>query len=641
MHFDICCCTYRSSKWLKGFFEALQKVDYDKAQLHLYFTDNCSVDDTVEQLRFFQKKLNGVFGDFQIISAKENAGFGTASNCSAKAGHSPYILFYNVDTAICSDAFSQLEKAILQADENTAVFELRQLPFEHPKFYDPVTLKTSWTSGAAFVMTRKAFELTGGFDESIFMYCEDVDLSWRVRLAGYDIQYVPKAVTYHFTADDITQMKTSQIAGQLAGEKVLRLKFGNAQQLKQWEEYRQLFQPYLDADPTAAQLAEKLLKQVETHRRIYRNFYKQRVQNSGFLPCFEMGYDFCRAGVSALQLPTCQTRITVILPYQSAHSDLEQRLECLKNQTYTNFEVIVAQQKGGDAQELLEKYADAFCVRGMVVDEAANFCDLVNAALDTVSTEYVCVLAQGSLFFADFLEQNASMIQENPQAKMFFSASVASSVSALQDLCAVKQYRNIELSNWNKVSLFAENRIPVQAVVFATSLFPQLGGFDKQLKEFAVWECWMRYAMEAEPVITDRALSIFFANEEAFPQPFRQYEQSDAWLKMRNKMQNMLPACSADEIADFLWSKQNKQWKEQQELECLRKSAQEIRKSNIWRCVNGMRRIAAAVKELSDKMWGPAFGVRQGSEYADIQRFVSGTKSSFYMRIFREFVGKK
>jgi GT2 family glycosyltransferase len=56
-------------------------------------------------------------------------------------------------------------------------------------------------SGAAFVARRRALEAvaSGGevLDESFFMYKEDVDLSWRLRLAGWECWYVPRAVAYH------------------------------------------------------------------------------------------------------------------------------------------------------------------------------------------------------------------------------------------------------------------------------------------------------------------------------------------------------------------------------------------------------------------------------------------------------------
>jgi N-acetylglucosaminyl-diphospho-decaprenol L-rhamnosyltransferase len=55
-----------------------------------------------------------------------------------------------------------------------------------------------WVSGACFLVRREAFEAVGGFDESYFMYAEDVDLCWRLGRAGWTVGYVPDAeVTHH------------------------------------------------------------------------------------------------------------------------------------------------------------------------------------------------------------------------------------------------------------------------------------------------------------------------------------------------------------------------------------------------------------------------------------------------------------
>ncbi len=59
------------------------------------------------------------------------------------------------------------------------------------------TYDVDWVSGACFVVRRGAFEQVGGFDESYFMYAEDVDLCWRLGRRGWRIGYVTDAEAVH------------------------------------------------------------------------------------------------------------------------------------------------------------------------------------------------------------------------------------------------------------------------------------------------------------------------------------------------------------------------------------------------------------------------------------------------------------
>ncbi len=51
--------------------------------------------------------------------------------------------------------------------------------------------------GGAVAYRRAMLDDVGLFDESFFMYCEDVDLNWRAQLAGWPCWYTPQAVVYH------------------------------------------------------------------------------------------------------------------------------------------------------------------------------------------------------------------------------------------------------------------------------------------------------------------------------------------------------------------------------------------------------------------------------------------------------------
>jgi N-acetylglucosaminyl-diphospho-decaprenol L-rhamnosyltransferase len=53
-------------------------------------------------------------------------------------------------------------------------------------------------SGAFFAVRRRAWDEVGGFDETYFMFMEDVDVCWRLRRAGWDVAYEPAGRVTHF-----------------------------------------------------------------------------------------------------------------------------------------------------------------------------------------------------------------------------------------------------------------------------------------------------------------------------------------------------------------------------------------------------------------------------------------------------------
>jgi GT2 family glycosyltransferase len=90
---------------------------------------------------------------------------------------------------------------LIQAAERepkAGLVEARLFPDEHPKQYDPTTLNTPWCSGCVLLVTRALYETIGGFDENFFMYCEDVDLSWRAHAAGFRTLIAPGALVHHY-----------------------------------------------------------------------------------------------------------------------------------------------------------------------------------------------------------------------------------------------------------------------------------------------------------------------------------------------------------------------------------------------------------------------------------------------------------
>ena len=63
---------------------------------------------------------------------------------------------------------------------------------------DPLNAETFESAcGGIFMLRREVYNTIGGFDEDLFLYHEDHDLSWRIRLAGWKLKVIPNATMYH------------------------------------------------------------------------------------------------------------------------------------------------------------------------------------------------------------------------------------------------------------------------------------------------------------------------------------------------------------------------------------------------------------------------------------------------------------
>ena len=595
---DICCCTYNSSKWFEKFFDAITNVNYDKKKLHLYFTDNASTDETLATLESHKVKTGNLFGNFKILQTGYNAGFGVASNLSAQAGSGDVVLFYNVDTAIDPDAFTILSNEVESSPETVGAFELRQLPYEHPKYYNPVTLETSWASGAALALKREVFEKTGGFDERIFMYCEDVDLSWRIRLAGYSIKYLPHATTQHFIPD-VTEMKPTQIAGQLAGEKILRLKYADDKELAKWKELRRSWQPLLDKNEFAATLADKLLADVDKHRKDYRKFYNENVKNSGVQFNFESGYEFIRLGESfAVSKFNKPISITFIVKSDGNTDKLFATLTSMANQTKKDFSVIViGSAKALDFRQKLDIHYFA-----PVGNE--NILSTVNRALEKIDSQYITFINEGNLLFADFVEQMSVLAYHNPDSKILCCSAAAKDENT--------KPTNMSAKDITRIKFYAERNLPSEALMFHSSLYEQYGGFDVSLNDLAITELIMRYAQECEIASTEKTLVIAHSRI-----------QPDNLFHLLEKAEKYTVVFSAKEIISLTMLSQKENYK--QDFLLLQDTATQIENSKAYRIAAPFIQALSGLSTFFARIanwFGPAKLQSQTDDYGSVQRFV-------------------
>ncbi|MEB3197751.1 MAG: glycosyltransferase family 2 protein [Candidatus Sericytochromatia bacterium] len=143
-----------------------------------------------------------------LLENEVNQGFSVACNQGGRLHPARYVLVLNND--------AQLEAGSLQALVEMADTRPRlaavtgrllapdrreRFPVSHvwqrwlPPPRRPVTL--SWVPGTATLFRREALDAVGWFDEDFFFYHEDLDLSWRLRRAGWELWYTPAARIRH------------------------------------------------------------------------------------------------------------------------------------------------------------------------------------------------------------------------------------------------------------------------------------------------------------------------------------------------------------------------------------------------------------------------------------------------------------
>jgi len=167
--------------------------------------------------------------DTDRLPSQGNIGFGRAHNllmAEAFAAGADLYIAANPDGAFHPDCIDALCRVVV-AHEHRALVEAMQFPAEHPKCFDPVTLETQWASGACLAVPRIAYETIGGFDDSFFLYCEDVDLSWRARAQGIAVRIAPTALFLHAVTNRATGDAVRR--WMLASGVILARKWGDAE----------------------------------------------------------------------------------------------------------------------------------------------------------------------------------------------------------------------------------------------------------------------------------------------------------------------------------------------------------------------------------------------------------------------------
>jgi len=210
--------TYNSSKYLDGCFGTLERMDRDGLDVEVVAVDNGSSDGTPDEIRRRWPRV-------QVMDSGGNIGFAAGNNLAMRRAIDrgrDFVFLLNHDTDV-DPGF--LREAVRVMKSDPKIGSVQSLLLLHPE-RDLVNssgnaihfLGFSYcmdyrkhaadidrekardipsASGAAVLYRVDALRQTGLLDDSFFMYHEDLDLGWRLRLCGYRNVLAPKSVVYH------------------------------------------------------------------------------------------------------------------------------------------------------------------------------------------------------------------------------------------------------------------------------------------------------------------------------------------------------------------------------------------------------------------------------------------------------------
>jgi GT2 family glycosyltransferase len=191
--------------------------------------DNNSPDDSCDMMR-------NSFPNIQLIANNENVGFAKANNQAVKVAKGEYVCILNPDTIVAEDTFTQL-LTFAESTENVGSIgcklidgsgaflpeSKRNIPTPMVSVKKIIGSKTSGyysnlnenevgkvdiLVGAFMLMKKSVYDQVGGFDEDYFMYGEDIDLSYKIKKAGFQNYYYGNTTVIHYKGESTLKDKT-------------------------------------------------------------------------------------------------------------------------------------------------------------------------------------------------------------------------------------------------------------------------------------------------------------------------------------------------------------------------------------------------------------------------------------------------
>jgi len=231
----------------KLLIDCLKSLEFEirnlKFEVEVIVVDNGSTDNSVKEFENLKFDIENSFKiknlKLKIIENESNLGFSKGNNLGVKESSGDFIMLLNSDTVVKEGAIEKLVN-FLEENKNISIVGPRLLNQDGTKqancgffpdlkvaflmlfkehfggsdsvrFSPDESCRVDWLMGAAFVAKKEVFDKTGGLDEEIFMYMEEVEWFYRTKKQGFLAYFLKEAEIIHLGRGSSTSGKKEPI----------------------------------------------------------------------------------------------------------------------------------------------------------------------------------------------------------------------------------------------------------------------------------------------------------------------------------------------------------------------------------------------------------------------------------------------
>src|SRR3989339_749958 len=169
-----------ANRFLADCRDSLRTQSFQEEKVRFYIVDNASS----------KESRNSLKDNFQeaVILPRSDGNYAAANKLGVETALGDgcnYIVIANMDTVFDKNWLRELILAV-DSDDRIGVVQSKML------LYPKIKKKKKNT-----IIKKEVLERIGNYDEEYYMYHDDIEMSWRVKLAGYKIVLAPKSIMYH------------------------------------------------------------------------------------------------------------------------------------------------------------------------------------------------------------------------------------------------------------------------------------------------------------------------------------------------------------------------------------------------------------------------------------------------------------